>query len=253
MEFLPVIIVAFGASLLTFFSGFGLGTLLTPVFLFFFPPEIAIAATATVHFLNNLFKLGLIGRFMSLKVVLKFGLPAIFGAYAGAWLLTQLSLFQTSIVLAGIETNALNVVLGLLILVFALFELIPSLRDMELSTKLLIPGGVLSGFFGGLSGHQGALRAAFLVKLGMSKEAFVATGVVIACMVDIIRLGTYAQAFPKDDLIALAPLLSAATLAAFAGALVGKKLLKKTTFQTVQNIVGIFMLIVAILLILGSI
>lgn len=39
-------------------------------------------------------------------------------------------------------------------------------------------GGLLSGFFGGLSGNQGALRSAFLLKAGLSKEAFIATGTV---------------------------------------------------------------------------
>ena len=54
MEFLIIAIVACGASLLTFFSGFGLGTILTPVFIFFFPLDVAIALTGIVHFLNNL-------------------------------------------------------------------------------------------------------------------------------------------------------------------------------------------------------
>ena len=49
-------LVALLASGLTFFSGFGLGTLLTPVFALFFPIEIAITITSIVHFLNNLFK-----------------------------------------------------------------------------------------------------------------------------------------------------------------------------------------------------
>ena len=57
MEYAIVIFVAFGASMLTFFSGFGLGSMLTPAFILFFPPEIAVAATAIVHFLNNLLSL----------------------------------------------------------------------------------------------------------------------------------------------------------------------------------------------------
>jgi acyl-CoA reductase-like NAD-dependent aldehyde dehydrogenase len=38
-------------------------------------------------------------------------------------------------------------------------------------------GGLLSGFFGGLSGHQGALRSVFLLRAGLTKESFIATGV----------------------------------------------------------------------------
>ena len=56
LEILIISILAFFISILTFFSGFGLGTLLTPVFLIFFPPEFAITATGIVHLLNNIFK-----------------------------------------------------------------------------------------------------------------------------------------------------------------------------------------------------
>ncbi len=50
-----ICIVAFLTSILTFFSGFGLGTILMPVFALFFPVEVAIALTSVVHFSNNLF------------------------------------------------------------------------------------------------------------------------------------------------------------------------------------------------------
>ena len=62
MEYLAVCAAALVSSGLTLFSGFGLGTLLMPVFALFFPVEIAIGLTAIVHFLNNLFKLALLGR-----------------------------------------------------------------------------------------------------------------------------------------------------------------------------------------------
>lgn len=57
MSYLIICSVAFVASGLTFFSGFGLGTLLLPAFALFFTVEKAIALTAVVHFLNGLFKL----------------------------------------------------------------------------------------------------------------------------------------------------------------------------------------------------
>ena len=57
MDVLFVSAVALAAAGLTLFSGFGLGTLLLPALLLFFPPEMAVALTAIVHFLNNIFKL----------------------------------------------------------------------------------------------------------------------------------------------------------------------------------------------------
>ncbi|MEZ4804275.1 MAG: hypothetical protein R2852_01970 [Bacteroidia bacterium] len=52
-------------------------------------------------------------------------------------------------------------------------------------------GGLISGFFGGLSGNQGALRSMFLLKSGLNKEAYIATGILIAFAVDITRLSVF--------------------------------------------------------------
>jgi hypothetical protein len=49
MSFVLVGIAAMLASLLTFFSGFGLGTILLPVFGVFFPIRVAFGLTAIVH------------------------------------------------------------------------------------------------------------------------------------------------------------------------------------------------------------
>ena len=73
--FLIVGITAFLAAGLTMYSGFGLGTLMLPVFALFFPVEVAVVATAMVHGANNVFKVSLLGRHADREVVLKFGLP----------------------------------------------------------------------------------------------------------------------------------------------------------------------------------
>ena len=87
MELIIVALFALFASLLTFFSGFGLGTILMPVFALFFPIEAAIALTGIVHLLNNLFKITLVGNKANWNIVLKFGVPAIISAFIGAWIL----------------------------------------------------------------------------------------------------------------------------------------------------------------------
>ena len=253
LEYVIVLVVALGASMLTFFSGFGLGTLLTPALILVLPAELAVAATAIVHFLNNLFKLTLIGKHISWRVVLKFGIPAIIGAFFGAKLLALLAVRDAPLHVLGTTTSALNIVLGLLILFFALFELIPKLKSLQLNQRWLLLGGSISGFFGGLSGHQGALRSAFLVKLGLKKESFIATGVMIACMIDSIRITTYVSSFDMGKVQAHWPLITLATLFAFLGAIIGKRLLTKVTIDLLQNVLGILMIIIAILLFLGKV
>src|SRR5512140_67957 len=91
MNYLAICLCAFLASGLTLFSGFGLGTLLLPVMALFFPIDAAIALTAVVHCLNNLFKFALLGRHADRGTVLRFGLPAILAALAGAGALLWLS------------------------------------------------------------------------------------------------------------------------------------------------------------------
>ena len=85
MDLLIISVVALLASALTLFSGFGLGTVLLPAFALFFPVPTAVAATAVVHLLNNLFKGALLRGGADWRTVLRFGLPAVPGAVLGAW------------------------------------------------------------------------------------------------------------------------------------------------------------------------
>lgn len=257
MDYILIPLVAAGASLLTFFSGFGLGTLLTPVFALFFPIELAVGLTAIVHFLNGLFKLFLVGKFARKAVLMRFGLPAILFAILGAWVLTRISDIGaiSSFTLWGksFEILPVKLVMAVLIAGFTLFELVPKLRDLEFDSRYLSLGGVLSGFFGGLSGHQGALRSAFLSRAGLTKEQFIGTGTVISTMIDISRLSVYSQNLASEGIINNLPLISLTTLCAFAGAYAGNKLLKKITMKSVQTIVSISLLLLALALGVGLI
>jgi uncharacterized membrane protein YfcA len=255
MEILLLACVAAAASLLTFFSGFGLGTVLLPVFLLFYPVELAIGMTAIVHFLNGIFKTGLVGRHAARQIVLHFGIPAIVFAFLGASLLVYLASFPIHIQykLGGIplSTSPVKVVIGLLLLIFAMIEILPGSRRMRASRLWLWSGGVLSGFFGGLSGHQGALRSSFLIQIGLSKEQFIATGILNSLLIDITRLPVYLTSLNPAELRAEWIPVVATTLAAFTGALIGRKLLTKVTLRFVQSLVAIAVAIIGILLSVG--
>ncbi len=255
MDFVLVGIVALLGSGLTFFSGFGLGTLLMPVFALFFPIDIAIALTAIVHLLNNIFKLSLIGKKANVRTVLRFGLPAIVFAFLGAYILGALTevepLFSYQIASKPYQITVVKICIALLLIFFSLFDLIPKLKRLEIDTKYLPLGGALSGFFGGLSGHQGALRTAFLIRAKLTKEAFIATGVVIACFIDVSRISIYAKDIWQLGDKLNYPLLITASAMAFIGAYIGNKFLKKITINTIQIIVGILLIVFSILLGIG--
>lgn len=244
---------ALAASLVTLISGFGLGTLLLPVFALFFPLEAAILLTAVVHLLNNLFKLGLLWSNIHWRTTLLFGVPGILGAYLGARLM--LSLGTRDALYQGVlhPVDPLDLVIAGLMLVFGLFEISKTLNRLSLPSNWMVPGGFISGFFGGLSGHQGALRSMFLLRSGLGKEAFIASGVAIACLVDITRLPTYLHGGTMSGIEDQWTLLTAATIAAFIGAWWGKKLIPKVTMRGVQLIVGLLILAIAVLLALGII
>ena len=91
MSLIIIPLTAFLASILTFFSGFGLGTILLPIFTLFYPAPIAVGLTAIVHFLNNSFKIGLVYKNINWQVVLKFGVPSLIAALAGSFLLKAIS------------------------------------------------------------------------------------------------------------------------------------------------------------------
>lgn len=252
MEYFIICFAALLGSGLTLFSGFGLGTILVPVFALFFPIEIAIALTAIVHFLNNLFKLILVGRNADKSIVLRFGIPAVFSALLGAYLLTLLTylkpLWQYSIGLRQLEIMPIKLVIAILIIAFVLFDYIPKFANLQFDKKYLVLGGVLSGFFGGISGNQGALRSAFLIKANLKKEVFIATGVVIACLIDVFRLTIYSKQILKLGSNLDFPLLLSATISAFLGAYFGNKLTMKVTFKLIQHITTVMLLTVALLL-----
>jgi uncharacterized membrane protein YfcA len=257
VEYLVVCLAALLASALTLFSGFGLGTLLMPVIALFFSIELAIAMTAVVHLANNLFKVGLLGRKADVSILIRFGLPAVLAAFVGAWLLGWLGalqpIFEYSAFGRELQVSALKLVVGVLIIAFVLLELSPAFARLALPRQWLPAGGLLSGFFGGLSGHQGAFRSMFLIKSGLDKETFVATGVMLAVMVDVARMLVYGADMTSHASQIEWPLLTAASLSAFAGAWFGAKLLQKVTIRSVQLIVSVLLLVVGAGLVSGLI
>lgn len=257
MEIVIIGLAAFFTAILTFFSGFGLGTILAPVFAIFFPIDVAIALTGVVHFSNNLFKIVLVGKNANKAVLLRFGIPAILASFVGAWMLMTItvlpSLFNYELFGKTLEVTPVKLIIALLLIIFSMLEILPSVQKLQFDKNKLILGGILSGFFGGLSGIQGAIRSAFLIKSGLSKEAYIATGVVIACLVDFTRLSVYASKFTAANLHENMALLFTATFAAIVGAIVGKKLLKKVTLRFMQLVVAIMLIVISIALGMGVI
>jgi hypothetical protein len=173
MSYLIVCVTALLASGLTLFSGFGLGTLLMPVFALFFPVEVAVAATALVHAANNIFKAVLLGWHANFRILFKFALPAAVAAMLGALLLGYLSLIEpiARYEIAGrtCMVTWVKLVISVLIAGFAVVELSPrfemivygatflgpDLEKLKMQGDLgLIAVGTLSAFAGAFMGSR---------------------------------------------------------------------------------------------------
>ncbi len=259
MDYLLIALISLLAAGLTLFSGFGLGTILMPIFALFFPIPVAVAATAVVHLANNIFKVILVGRKADWSVVIRFALPAALFAVLGAFLLNILadSGVIASYRIGDAEYSILwvKMIIGITIILFALLDLLPGFKDLSFERKWLPLGGIFSGFFGGLSGNQGALRSAFLIRAGLSKEAFIGTGTVSAVIVDISRLIVYGFAFYSAQFQTVAEttgwLVLTAVLFAFLGSFFGSRIMKKVTLDFVKFVVGFMLICIGILMCAG--
>jgi uncharacterized membrane protein YfcA len=258
VEFAVIALVAALASALTLYSGFGLGTILLPAFALFFPVPIAVAATGVVHLLNNVFKGGLLWRRADWATVLRFGLPAVPAAIVGAWVLARLGdtprVFEYSASGRTFGPTAASLTVGVLMTGFAILELQRWFQALTAPPRLMPLGGVLTGFLGGLTGQQGALRSIFLLRSGLGADQFIATGVMIAVLVDLSRLTTYAAAFGAAGLNPTGReglLVLVGTISAFAGAYVATRNLDKITIGIVRTTVAALMLIIGAALAAG--
>lgn len=256
MTWVILFFVSLLGSALTLYSGFGLGTLMLPVFSLFFPLPIAVAMTAVVHLLNNFLKLGLFFKHTHWQTVLYFGTCSIIGALVGAFILNSAQ--QTTLTITytflnhTFSTTPVKIIIGCLMQLFAIYELWPG-NGLVFKGNHLLLGGTVSGFFGGLSGHQGALRSAFLINLQLPKEVYIGTGVTIACLVDLTRIPfyLYSNSLLLDQINLTFILI--AVIGAFTGVLIGNKFMKKVTIKSIHLLVGGLLLVYGILLTSGII
>ncbi|MBS0615038.1 MAG: sulfite exporter TauE/SafE family protein [Verrucomicrobia bacterium] len=253
MEYFLIATCAFLASLLAFYSGFGLGTLLMPVIAIFFPLPVAIALTAVVHLLHSALRTGLLWKEVNWNIVLRFGIPAVLAAIVGAWLLKKLAFLGPigSYEWFGRrEISLLHLLIGGLLIAFATLELFPR-KGYQM--KSLFWGGVLSGFFGGFSGNQGAFRSLFLMNADLQMKSFIGTNALISVAVDGVRLIIYGLSFG----MLLKNIQGSLWLSTMGGAIggvgLGMLFLKKITLIHIQKVIIVLLYLFGILLALGII
>jgi uncharacterized protein len=230
---ISIVGITFVASVITLLTGFGLGTILTPVFIFFYDVKVAVMLVAIVHFLNNLLRLILFRNDVDLNIVKKFGALSIVGAFAGAYL--QQYLFS----------DILTALLGILLIFLGAVEFLPNKGEYKLPPQIDFLGSIASGFLGGLLGNQGALRSLYLLNYDLKKEQLVATAALIAVFIDATRLPIYLISY-RDSIARNWVVLLVVVSVAYIGTLVGKKLLEKVSITQFKRTIAGFVILLGV-------
>lgn len=180
MWFEPVVLaIAAVAGALAAVTGFGIGSLLTPLLALRMDTRLAVAAVSIPHVVGTAVRFWLLSGNVDRTVLLRFGLTSAAGGLTGA-------------MLQGHASNRwLTFIFGALLLFAAASEVTGLARRMRFTGHVAWIAGALSGLLGGLVGNQGGLRSAALIGFGLSKERFVATATAVGLMVDGARMPVY--------------------------------------------------------------
>ena len=245
MELLLLALLGAGASAITIVSGFGLNTVLVPAFAVLFPLPLAIAAVALVHLIASGIRLVIFRAHINRAIALQFVPWAILGGIAGALILELLGAVPViaTYPLFGVTKSitAVKVVVGVTISALSIYELRREAQPVGLSTVGVSAGALASGFFGGLSGNQGAIRSTVLIRAGLTPLGFAATGAAAAVAIDLTRLVVYGTAGSISSIVAdgaIRSAIAAATIGAIVGALVGRQLLATMSSERLHLVVG---------------
>lgn len=215
---MPIEAVIFAISLavgtIGSIAGFGIGTLLTPVIALLFYPEIAIAAVSIPHLIGNGVRCWTMRKRVNMEVLRKFGAWSALGAVLGALLLSYL------------PRRELAIILGLFLIIVAVSHLVGHAERLKFSGVAQSAAGLVSGFFGGLVGSQGGIRAGAMLGLGMHKAAFVATNTAIGVVVDSTRMPVYLLK-QGDELMNIERIIVFMSAGVLVGTFIGSHMLHK--------------------------
>lgn len=212
-------------------TGFGIGSLITPVLSLAIDTKLAVAVVSIPHLIATAIRFWMLRRHVDRKLLFNFGILSAIGGLTGALLHEWLG------------SPALTLIFGI-ILLFAGF-----MGVSGLSQKFRFRGGgaavagAISGMLGGLVGNQGGIRSAALLGFEIPKESFVATATAVGLVVDASRIPVYLWK-DGDGIVANGNVLLLTTIGVVAGTYLGTHLLKRLPEQTFRGVVSglIFML-----------
>ena len=220
-----VFIAAAAAGGIATITGFGIGSVLTPLLAVSVGTRLAVAAVSIPHFFATALRFWRLRHHVDRGVLLRFGIPSAAGGLTGA-------------LLHNVAANrALAIVFGLLLVFVGISELTGLSRRMRFNNILAWIAGALSGFFGGLVGNQGGIRSGALLGFDIDKTAFVATATATGVIVDAARMPAYFVT-QGGEIRGIWVLVLVATIGAVLGTVFGERVLRLIAQQAFRRIVA---------------
>ncbi len=218
-------------------SGFGIGSILTPLLASWIGTKLAVAVVSIPHFIGTALRFAVIRQHVDRRVLWSFGAASAAGGLVGALLHIWL------------RSAILGYVLGVLLVFAGLMGITGMAKRMRFGKGAAWSAGGLSGVFGGLVGNQGGIRSAALLGFNLRRDAFVATATAIALLVDLFRMPVYAI-LQFHQIVSQWQMAAVATVGVVVGTVSGKWLLGRipeNVFRLMVSgiilVLGIWMLI----------
>ena len=227
---LLIVIAGIAAGGVASIAGFGIGSLLTPVFVTQVATQVAVAAVSIPHVIGTAARFWLLRGQVDRQLLVKFGLTSAAGGLTGALLQGRTS------------SAGLSILFGSLLLFVAASELTGLSKRMRFRGAAAWIAGALSGLLGGLVGNQGGIRSAAMLGVDVPRQAFVGTATAVALIVDGARLPVYV-ATSGEELLALWPTILFATIGVLCGTLFGHRVLVRIPEEKFRPTVAVLLAI----------
>jgi uncharacterized membrane protein YfcA len=218
-------------------SGFGIGSVLTPLLSLRVATKLAVAAVSVPHLAATAFRFWLLRKHVDRRLLLNFGLMSAAGGLTGALLQIYAGSPRLTLIFGGL-------------LVFTGAMGLTGLSDrLRFQGWLAWLAGFLSGLLGGLVGNQGGIRSAAMLGFDVPRHAFVATATAVGLIVDGARMPVYFLT-QGSEIARLWPVLVATTFGALVGTMAGERVLRKMPERIYRRVVSALVLALGLFMLL---
>jgi uncharacterized membrane protein YfcA len=236
---LLIALSSFVAGAIASVTGFGIGSILTPLLSLQAGTRIAVAAVSIPHAVATFVRFWILRREINKRVLLDFGLFSAAGGIVGALLHSVVS------------NPALTYVFAFLLIFAGLTGVTGHAQKMHFGSNVARVAGAISGALGGLVGNQGGIRSAALVGFDLDQRSFVATATAVGLIVDAARMPVY-FATEASGILSLSHIIIVSTIAVLAGTFFGlavlrgmRRLIFYRSVSVLILLLGVFMLVQA--------